>query len=61
MSGSDDEQEALARLQSALERIAEAAAATKPPAEPAPDPRLGEAAGRLDAVIAQLRDALGEG
>lgn len=56
-----DEATALARLRSALDRIAAAAAAERhpaPPPEPAPDPRLGEARQQLDAIIAQLREAL---
>lgn len=57
-----DETAALARLESAIERIAVSAAAPQQaPAEPAPDPRLGEARERLDAVIARLRDALRAG
>ena len=58
MSEHDESQAALARLQSALERIAATASAPLRP-EPGSDPRLGEVAERLDAVIAGLRDALG--
>lgn len=64
MSDHDESQDALSRLQSALERIAAHAAAPpaqEVPAEPEPDPRLGEVAERLDEVIARLRDALGDG
>jgi hypothetical protein len=65
MSDYDDSQDALSRLQSALERIAAHAAAPPPAqevlAEPEPDPRLGEVTERLDEVIARLRDALGDG
>lgn len=49
-----DEAASMARLQSALDRIAAAP-------EAAPDPRLGEVRDQLDAVIARLRDALGAG
>lgn len=64
MSDHDESQDALSRLQSALERIAAhamVAPAQEVAAEPGPDPRLGEVAERLDMVIARLRDALGEG
>lgn len=62
MSEHDDAQDAMARLQSALARIAARASAPQGvPAEAPPDPRLGEVAARLDAVIAQLREALGDG
>lgn len=62
MSEYNESQNALLRLQAALERIASHAVAVRePPPPPAPDPRLGEVAERLDAVIAQLRDALAEG
>lgn len=60
MSEHDESQAALARLQSALERIA-AVANAPPPPEPPPDPRLGQVAEQLDAVIARLREALGDG
>jgi hypothetical protein len=60
-----DEAVALARLQAALDRIAAASATAggepAPPGEPAPDPRLDEVRSRLDAVIARLRDVLGDG
>ena len=55
MSDHDESQDALSRLQLALERIAARATV------PEPDPRIGEVAERLDEVIARLRDALGEG
>ncbi|MBV9748153.1 MAG: hypothetical protein JO157_05005 [Acetobacteraceae bacterium] len=57
MSDHDESQDALSRLQSALDRVAARAAVPEPP----PNPRLGEVAERLDTVIARLRDALGEG
>lgn len=64
MSEYNESQNALLRLQAALERIASHAAAVHepqlPPPEPGPDPKLGEVAERLDAVIARLRDALAE-
>ena len=62
MSDHDESQDALSRLQSALERIAAHATAAPSvqdmPSEP--DPRLGEVVERLDEVIARLRDALGD-
>jgi len=57
----DDEAAALARLTTALDRIATGAAAHPARAEAAPDPRLSEVRDQLDAVIARLRDALGAG
>ena len=65
MSEYNESENALLRLQAALERIALHAASAReprpPPPEPGPNPRLGEVAERLDAVIAHLRDALAEG
>ena len=62
MSDQPESQDALSRLQAALERIASRALTPGheiPP--PAPEPRLGEVAERLDRVIARLRNALAEG
>lgn len=62
MSDHDESQDALSRLQAALERIAAHAAREPAQAVPTePDPRLGQVAERLDEVIARLRNALGDG
>ena len=50
-----DPADALARLEAALDRIAEGA---RPPSPQAAEPASAEVAERLDALIAQLRDAL---
>ncbi len=55
-----DDAASIARLDAALERIAARAVSRQEgPAAAPPDPRLGEVAERLDAVIARLRDVLG--
>lgn len=58
-SDSDDPDSAIARLETALERIAVARAAPAAPVAPGPvDPQV---AARLDALIAKLRGALPTG
>ncbi len=66
----DDPTDAAARLEAALQRIAQAAsqAGRQPPDAPAPDPALQdwirsgtEIAERLDMLIAELRAALAPG
>ena len=53
----DDLENAAARLEAALERIARRAAAPKPEAGSLSDPN-GEITERLDSLIDRLRDAL---
>jgi hypothetical protein len=50
-------QEEAARLEAALERISRAGAHRPPTSETPPDPQL---AGRLEALIAEIRAALGK-
>ena len=61
MSEHNEAQNALLRLQAALERIASHAASAGEHHPPASDPKLAEVTERLDSVIARLRDALAEG
>lgn len=57
MSDIDDPAEAAIRLETALERIA--ALAQHPAAESPPQPDAARLAARLDALIANIRAALG--
>jgi hypothetical protein len=58
----DDPDEAAARLEAALERIAQASTARAAPlpvdSVPPVAPNVGELASRLDSLIGRLRDAL---
>ncbi len=60
MAETDSEADALARLEAALDRIAQAPRrqAEPPPDGAAPDQAASEVADRLDALILQLRGAL---
>lgn len=57
MPEGDEVAEAAARLEAALERIAQRAAEA-PPGEGTRDPRIAEALKRLEALIASLRGVL---
>ncbi len=56
LDGDMAEADALARLETALDRIAQTA--QRPAAAATTGPGAADIAGRLDALIAQLRDAL---